>query len=278
MFKKIFSCVGLFVVLFSSFPVFGWGVSDEDKEIICNTVEALTQETSWDKPYPFVCANRELGKPLLKEGLKYALDLKKYDLAEKIINLIVGYASIIDININEVAMLDYFVIKTGNKNLYKKLVKSGYTMSTPTSGNNLLYAAVKSENLELVDEFLNQGFNPDAKGPWINDDLFDGFYNPLRFCLEKIYDISNEYNCYGFWYPENRKRVENLIKIVQTLRSHGAEDIYSGTKCSESVVVFLEGLNPNNKENRYEKFEYYDKDMIGFCKKVYNDLRIALNL
>ncbi|MBQ6143350.1 MAG: hypothetical protein IJI84_02520 [Clostridia bacterium] len=277
--KRFFGCTASLVVLFSSVSTFAWIVSDEDKETICNAVESLAKRTSLERTCPFICANRELGRPLLKEGLKYALDLKKYSLAEKIMDLIVGYGLIVNMDINEVEMLDYYVVKTGNKNLYKKLINAGYKMSTPTSGNNLLYAAVKSENLKLVDKFLSQGFDPNDSGPWgVDDDLCGGFYTPLIYCLEKIQDISNEYNFYGFQYPENRKRVENLIEIVKTLCSHGADTTYEGNKCVGSVFYYLEALNPDNKENCYEKFEYYNKDTIEFCRKIYNDLRIALNL
>lgn len=44
------------------------------------------------------------------------------------------------------------------------------------------------------------------------------------------------------------------------------------------VLDLLNKLDPDNEENCYEKFEYYNKDTVNYCKKVFMDLWNAFNI
>lgn len=270
--KKFFSCLTVFATLFSATPVFANGVLPEDMEVICDTINRLTDKHRRTPGYVSCQSIQDSpwGEPLLKEGLKYALVLGRYNLATKLI----GVFREVSMDINEVEGLDYLVVKTGNKKVYDALVESGYKISEPCYKGDfyhskaLLHAAVESENVGFVKHFLEKGFSP-------NDvDEYDFYMYPLHSALEKIISITDDYNEHGFEYPENRVRVENLKEIIKLLIQEGADPyLYAGKGLDETAITILEELNPDNEENCYSKLEYYPKEIVDFCKKLYSDLK-----
>lgn len=256
--KKIFSCLTVLATLFSATPSFANGVLPEDKEVICDTINRLTDEhrrTPGYVPYQSI-QESPWGKPLLEEGLKYALDLGRYNLATKLI----GVFREVSMDINEVEGLDYLVVKTGNKKVYDALVESGYHIPMQRT----LIAAIESESVEMVKHILEKDYN------LYGDESVLTYH--LDTVLEKIMFMANENNGYGFKHqPENKIRVEKLKEIIKLLIQKGADPYLCDDY--ESAITLLEKLNPDNEENCYMKLEYYQKDEVNYCKKLYSDLK-----
>lgn len=262
--KKISVSLAIASFLCSPISVFANGILPEDKEAICTAMEKITEDRVTGH-CQFIYSST-LGKPLLKESITYALKLGKYELAERFIKVFGNFY-----DVNEIDNLGYNVIKTGNKSLYDTLVHAKYKFSTPencSEYNNLLHAAIASENPEFVDKYLNEGFNPNSEDPY-------NFYRyPLHICLAKIADITEEYNGHGLEYPNNRARIENLMKIIKLLCEKGAEAYrYAGKFEDQSAYSLLEELNPENEKNCYSKLEFYSEDSIAFCKKIYETIK-----
>lgn len=263
-FKKIFSGLSASVLLFASVPAFANGVPAEDKETICKAMEKITEKRQ--SGYCQFIYESPVGKSLLAESIKYALDLGKYKLAEKFIDIFANFY-----DLNDIEDLDYLVVKTGKKDLYESLIKKGYktlTADTCTEWNNLLHAAIESENLEFVEKFLNEGFDPN------NASIYRFERYPLHICLAKIASIADSNNGHGIEQADSKAEIEHLSKIIKLLCEKGADPfLCSGKMEDKSAFDLLEELNPENEKNCYDKLEFYDKDSVEFCEKLYQTLR-----
>lgn len=264
--KKFLSIFASLTTLFSITPVFANGILPEDEKALCDAMEKITEDRSCG--YCQFIYSSEIGPSLLKECLIYALDIGRYNLAKRLIKVFGEF----NIDINEVERLDYYVIKTGRKDLYEDLKKAGYKVATADdfeAMGSLLYAAISSENVGLTEEILKSGFDPNASG------IYEFYlYPPLHDCLVTIGGISSDDNGYGFRSTEGRRNVINLLKIVKLLCEYGADPYLSSGKSGEETAFdILEKLNPENKDNCYGKLEFYSKKEVAFCHFIYKELK-----
>lgn len=265
-FKKFLSSAIALTTLFSVNSVFANGILPEDEEAICDAMEKITEDRSCG--YCQFIYSSSIGESLLKESLKYALDIGRLDLAKRLIKVF----GELHIDINEVDGLDAMVIKTGRKDLYEDLVKAGYKVAALDdceAMNNLLEAAIESENVDFVEEILKGGFDPNAAG------IYElSLYPPLHSCLVRIGGISDDGNGHGFEYLDNRVKVKKLVKIVKLLCDYGANPYLGAGKSGEETAFdLLEELNPENENNCYGKLEFYSKKAKCFCHGIYKTLK-----
>ncbi len=264
--KKFLNIFAALTILFSTTPALANGVLWEDKEALCDAMEKITE----DRPcgYCQFIYSSEIGQPLLKECLEYALDIGRYDLAKRLIKVF----GELHIDINEVEGLNALVVRTGRNDLYEDLKKAGYRIATADdfeATGRLLEAAIASENVDLTDKILKSGFDPNAA------EIYEFYlYPPLHSCLVKIGGIADDCNGHGFEYPENRMRAQKVVEIVKLLCDHGANPYLGAGKSGEETAFdLLEELNPENKDNCYGKLEFYNKEATDFCHEIYKILK-----